>query len=339
MLDEKEIRSLLPDYARGCVSEQDGKQIDEWICSSAANRKEAEDCLNLEYLQSRIESIDNADTDDALSRVHSRMRREQGRSGLRWLVYCAAILSIPLMVATAWLSSTLRRSTLAAPIEIRCTTGMVSCTTLPDGSRVWLNSNSRLSYPAVFGSERRVVLEGEGYFEVAKAGGRRFIVEAGGQQVEVTGTEFDIEAYTESCPEVRTTLISGSILLHCPDASGRDHVFNVNPGEQFIYNRESRKLMRVATDGNQVTAWKEGKTILDNTSLEDALRAIGNRFNVEFMVRNQSLLSNRYTGTFSGQRLEVVLEHFKRTTNIHFETDLTSADPDNLSGRQIIIVY
>ena len=63
MLDEKEIRSLLPDYARGCVSEQDGKQIDEWICSSAAHRKEAEDCLNLEYLQSRIESIDNADTD------------------------------------------------------------------------------------------------------------------------------------------------------------------------------------------------------------------------------------------------------------------------------------
>lgn len=339
MLSESEIKALLPRYADGCISEQDGKQIDEWICSSAANRKEAEDFLQLEYLQSRIDSIDSADTDAALSRVHSRMRREKGRSGLRWLVYGAAILSIPLMVATAWLASNLERSTQSAPIEIRCTTGMVSCATLPDGSRVWLNSNSRLSYPAVFGSERRVVLEGEGYFEVAEAGGRKFIVEAGGQQVEVTGTEFDIEAYTESCPEVRTTLISGSILLHCPDASGKDHIFKVAPGEQFIYNLESRKLMRRGTEGSEVAAWKEGKTILNNTSLEDALRAIGNRFNVEFLVRNEALLSNRYTGTFSGQRLEVVLEHFKRTTKIHFETNLTSADPDNLSGRQIIIVY
>lgn len=339
MLSEKEIKDLLPDYVKGYASEQEGKEIDEWICSSAANRKAAEECFRLEYLRSRIDAIDSADTDTALSRIHSRMLHEKGRSTARVLVYCAAALSIPLMVATGWLSSKLKQSTQAAPVEISCTTGMVSRATLPDGSRVWLNSNSKLSYPAVFGHERRVTLEGEGYFEVAKDHGRKFIVETGSQQVEVTGTEFDIEAYPDSGPEIRTTLISGSIRLHCPDASGREHVFEVSPGEQYIYNRESCKILRGSAEGDEVTAWTEGKTILNNTSLEDALRAIGNRFNVEFLVRNEKLLSNRYTGTFSGQRLEVVLEHFRRTTNIHFDTSVKGMYTDNISGRQIIIVY
>lgn len=339
MKTDKDIEDLLPGYAAGTISEEDGKLVDMWICRSEANRAKAEAVFRAEYLRSQADSIDSADTDSALKSVKKRIRRHQGRSTARVLVYCAAALSIPLMVATGWLSSKLKQDARLAPVEISCTTGMVSRATLPDGSRVWLNSNSKLSYPAVFGRERRVTLEGEGYFEVAKDHGRKFIVETGSQQVEVTGTEFDIEAYPDCGPEIRTTLISGSIRLHCPDASGREHVFEVSPGEQYIYNRESCKIRRGSAEGDEVTAWTEGKTILNNTSLEDALRAIGNRFNVEFLVRNEKLLSNRYTGTFSGQRLEVVLEHFRRTTNIHFDTSVKGMDTYNISGRQIIIVY
>ena len=103
--------------------------------------------------------------------------------------------------------------------------------------------------------------------------------------------------------------------------------------------KAGRQFRRRQADGAGVTAWKDGKTVLDNTSLVEALRAIGNRFNVEFLVRNEALLDNRYTGTFSGQTLEVVLEHFKRTTNIHFDSDFKGTDSDNVSGRQVIIVY
>ena len=257
MKTDKDLEDLLPGYAAGTISEEDGKLVDMWICRSEANRAKAEAVFRAEYLRSKADSIDSADTDSALKSVKKRIRRHQGRSTARVLVYCAAALSIPLMVATGWLSSKLKQSTQAAPVEISCTTGMVSRATLPDGSRVWLNSNSKLSYPAVFGHERRVTLEGEGYFEVAKDHGRKFIVETGSQQVEVTGTEFDIEAYPDSGPEIRTTLISGSIRLHCPDASGREHVFEVSPGEQYIYNRESCKIRRGSAEGNEVTAWTD----------------------------------------------------------------------------------
>ncbi len=339
MLSESEIEALLPDYARGTVSAAQGRQIDEWICRSSANRRKAEQYMCLEHLQSRIDSFDSTDTEKALIKLHSGFRRTSGHKALRTASAIAAALSIPLLILSVWMGVQLYGGKGASRLEIRATTGMVSSTTLPDGTRVWLNSNSSLSYPSRFGPTREVILDGEGYFEVAKDMNHKFFVHAGATRVEVTGTSFDVEAYSDRGPEVRTTLLSGSVKLHLPTAGGYEQTVTMHPGQQFTFTPETGKILRSPVDVACVTAWKDGKTILDNTSLEEALRAIGNRFNVEFLVRNQALLANRYTGTFSGQTLEVVLEHFRRTTKIHFDTDLKGADPDNISGRQVIIVY
>ncbi len=313
--------------------------LDEWICQSAANRKKAEQYFRIEQLYSLAEASEKTDTDSALRALHSRMRRSRTLNAAGWIKLAAAILSVPLLISTIWLSVQLSKADALPPVQIKSTVGMTTSTTLPDGTRVWLNSNSSLCYPVRFGNTREVTLDGEAFFEVAKDNGRRFLVNAGKLQIEVTGTQFDVEAYSDRGPEVRTTLVSGSVKLHCPDASGYIHTVPICPGEQLCYNSETFRLSRHVSDPALTTAWKDGKILLDNTSLEDALRVIGNRFNVEFMVRNQSLLANRYTGAFSGQTLEVVLEHFKRTTKIHFDTSLKGADPDIISGRQIIIVY
>ena len=339
MLNDNEIQDLLPLYARGEVSPQEGRMLDEWICQSAANRKKAEQYFRIEQLYSLAEASEKTDTDSALRALHSRMRRSRTLNAAGWIKLAAAILSVPLLISTIWLSVQLSKADALPPVQIKSTVSMTTSTTLPDGTRVWLNSNSSLCYPVRFGNTREVTLDGEAFFEVAKDNGRRFLVNAGKLQIEVTGTQFDVEAYSDRGPEVRTTLVSGSVKLHCPDASGYIHTVPICPGEQLCYNSETFRLSRHVSDPALTTAWKDGKILLDNTSLEDALRVIGNRFNVEFMVRNQSLLANRYTGAFSGQTLEVVLEHFKRTTKIHFDTSLKGADPDIISGRQIIIVY
>ena len=339
MLSEKEIEALLPEYASGNVSADQGRQIDEWICQSSANRIKAQQYMRLEHLGSRMEAIDSADTENALKRLHAGFLRDNGRKALRFATVFAAVCSIPLLIVSVWMAIQLSSGRGASQVELRSTTGMTAQTTLPDGSRVWLNSNSTLSYPSRFGQTREVTLEGEGYFEVAKDPGRKFFVHAGSAKVEVTGTEFDVEAYSDKYSEVRTTLLSGSVILHVPAPGGRERTMAMSPGQQCTFSAETGRLTRRQADGAGVTAWKDGKTVLDNTSLEEALRAIGNRFNVEFLVRNESLLDNRYTGTFSGQTLEVVLEHFKRTTNIHFDSDFKGTNSENVSGRQVIIVY
>lgn len=339
MLSEKEIEALLPKYAAGLVSTSEGQEIDKWICLDAVNRSKAERYLRLEYLQSEADAMDGADTDHALRALHGRMRRERSGRAFSTIKLAAALFSIPLLIATAWLAAELFHTSQLPPVEIRSTAGMTSQTTLPDGTHVWLNSNSSIQYPVRFGRIREVNINGEAYFDVARRDGQKFLVHAGPATIEVTGTQFNVESYCEHSSEIRTTLLSGSVLFHVTDAAGAVKSIRMKPGEQLIYNAGSKSLSRRLADGAIETAWKDGMIILDNTSLEDALRAIGNRFNVEFMVRNEALLSNRYTGIFTGQTLEVVLEHFKRTTKIHFDADLKGADPDNVSGRQIIIVH
>lgn len=339
MINDNNIDKLLQDYFRGTLSPEDGKLVDEWICESSENRKKAEEYCRLEYILSNLDAPDSNESEAALKRVHSGIRRHSMNRFWTNVQSFAALLSFPLLLVTAWLVAGHFKAEKATEVSVKALPGLTANLELPDGSTVWLNSNSTLTYPSVFGSTREVTLEGEGYFKVAKDKGRKFTVHAANTRIEVRGTEFNVEAYSEYSNEVRTSLLNGSVKFFCPGSDGREIGFDLKPGEQYIYDSASKRIGQSSFDYGCISAWKEGRIVLLNTSLEDALRIIGNRFNVHFLVRNPKLLKNRYTGTFTEQRLEVVLEHFRRTTNIHFDYDFGGSSTGTISGRQNIIVY
>ena len=113
---------------------------------------------------------------------------------------------------------------------------------LPDGTSVWLNADSKLRFPVSFTAERReVYLEGEAYFEVAKDSAREFWVHAGAMDVKVLGTSFNVKAY-ERLETVATTLVEGSVEVACAGKS-----FQIVPGEQFVYDKNNRVMdVRIA---------------------------------------------------------------------------------------------
>lgn len=338
MISDNNIESMLQDYFRGTLSAEDGKLVDAWICESAEHRKIAEDYCRLEHVLSGIETQDNINTELALKAVHSRMRRSSISSFALHFQRIAAIAAIPLLVSVLWLGTKYYGNGPAQKVSISSVPGLTATTVLPDGSTVWLNSNSSLSYPVRFGKTREVSLEGEAYFKVEKQQGRSFIVHAKGSDVEVLGTEFDVEAYPTD-DLVRTTLLKGSVRFAVPSDGPAPSTFILKPGERYTWDCTAGKVQRSAVNPSTAAAWKDGRIVLENTSLEEALRLIGNRFNVEFLIRNSNLLSHSYTGTFTAQRLEVVLEHFKRTTNIHFDYQVLGTDTEKVSGRQKILVY
>ena len=282
---------------------------------------------------------DESEIERAKARVDKRIRRARFHKARSAFQRIAAILILPLLFVVGLFVAQYFLGERNPSIELHTVTGMTSYTTLPDGSEVWLNSNSTLSYPSRFKRTRKVELNGEGYFKVKKRPGQRFIVSANGVDVEALGTEFDVEAYSETTPIVYATLFSGSIRLSYPDYSNNLCETTLNPSDQFMIDTSSKQAKRQIINPIVTSAWRDGKVILDNTTLEEALHVLGNRYNVEFLVRNTSLLKNRYTGIFSSQQLDVVLEHFERTTDIHFERDLTRADSGNYYDRQIIVVY
>ena len=127
---------------------------------------------------------------------------------------------------------------------------------LEDGTKVWINSASRLRYPVVFsGNIREVYLEGEAYFEVQREGDRPFIVHSGEQKVTVLGTSFGISCYASEANDY-TTLVSGKVKV---DFERGKQSFVLEPGMQVAYNKESGMVRERRVDVAEFVAWKEGE--------------------------------------------------------------------------------
>ena len=146
---------------------------------------------------------------------------------------------------------------------------------LPDGSAVWLNAASRIKFPSSFnGRERRIELQGEAYFEVAKDVSKPFRVVSKNQVIEVLGTHFNINSYSDE-PFAKTTLLEGSVKV---SSGGNTKI--ITPGEQAQVLGNGR-INIVAVDTEQVIAWKNGLFIFKREDLKMAMRQIARWYNVE----------------------------------------------------------
>lgn len=336
-MESSNIERLLVRYFNDDLTTEETGRVVAWIAQSDENRKIAEQIYYICFATQAQQADEQIDTAATLRKVKSRIRTAKWQRMIQRIERVAAIMLLPLIGLSAYLLSQSGYD-YDTMVEIRSTTGMVSAVTLPDNTRVWLNSNSYLRYPAKFsGKERRVVLYGEGYFDVTKDPKHKFVVEAQSTEVEVYGTEFNIEAYDDEY--IRTTLVSGRIGMMYDDANHRRQLVQMMPDQQITYNAKTGIAYLDTANIPSNTSWKEGKLILNNTSLKDALRMIGNKYNVAFDIRNDGLLSNTFTGTFSNQSLELILRHFAISSKINFrQTNLGSTD-QKTSGRAVFEVY
>lgn len=172
--------------------------------------------------------------------------------------------------------------------------GQRASITLPDGSAVWINSNSSLSYPAAFeAGERRVKLIGEAYFEVAHQNKRPFIVNAPHFETKVLGTKFNICSYPNDSI-AKADLIEGSVALYNNDAT--EAAIILKPGEQAIYNHNN--LLQIDQSCFNANDKKSGIFRFDNSNMAEILRQLENYYNVSIVVNNPSILDYEYTGSF-----------------------------------------
>ena len=183
---------------------------------------------------------------------------------------------------------------------------------LPDGSIVWLNAASSLKYPVSFqnSKNREVQLLGEAYFEISKDRQHPFIVKSRGQQVEVLGTHFNINAYHEE-PSILTTLLEGSVRLTSVHGAKV-----LKPGQQATLTAHQLKIL--PADTRSVTAWKDGYFRFKNESLPSIMRKIARWYNVE-VVFEKGLPEDTYSGAVARHDdISRVLEIMEGSNNIHF---------------------
>jgi transmembrane sensor len=221
--------------------------------------------------------------------------------------------------------------------------------TLPDGTKVWLNTDSKISFPSQFlGKERKILLEGEGYFEVVHNAKQPFKVESKGQIVEDIGTEFNINAYADEAV-VKTTLVEGEarvMSLRDEVAASRRAPRNDEQGGEAVVlkpNQQSILLRRVReglglTGSNRIAvkqvnpeesvAWKDGVFMYNSTPLENVMRQIARWYNVEVEYADAGAKSRMLGGTaLRSGNLSVILKTLESTGAVKFKVE----------GRKIIV--
>ncbi|KAA8484453.1 FecR family protein [Arcticibacter tournemirensis] len=198
--------------------------------------------------------------------------------------------------------------------------------TLPDGTVVWLNAASSIKYPVQFsGKERRVELNGEGYFEVSRKKNAPFIVESSRQRIEVLGTHFNVNSYPNE-PFVKTTLLEGAVkvvpVVSNPSGAGTI----IKPGEQTLLT--GNRLVVEKADIEKETAWKNGDFIFDNEDFNTILRQICRWYDVE-LTNPGNYRDLHLSGRVSRSRkISAVLEALEVTAKVKFK----------LEGRRITII-
>lgn len=171
-------------------------------------------------------------------------------------------------------------------------------------------------------------------FSVAKDEKKFIVGTLNNSKIVVHGTEFNVEAYKGS-RTVQTTLVSGKVSFSYVNNGRRNNVMMI-PGQKVIYDIVREKVVVKEVNVDVETCWKDGRLIFRNTPFEDILKSLSKRYNVEFILKKASLKQNSFTATFTKQRLERILEHFRISSNIHFKF---VEDGDVDAERQVIEVY
>ena len=194
---------------------------------------------------------------------------------------------------------------------------------LPDGTKVWLNAASSISYPVVFaGNERLVKLTGEAYFEVAKDKQRPFYITINKVQVRVLGTHFNIAAYSDD-EEITTTLLEGSVRI----TKNKTQSLLI-PGQQAVINPASDHIVVSEANINDVMAWKNGHFTFSDENIRSIMKKVSRWYDVDIGYEG-SITNQNFGGTFyRSKSITELLHHLEKIGKVHFK----------IEGRRVIVM-
>ncbi|MGV8092581.1 MAG: FecR family protein [Mangrovibacterium sp.] len=336
---EKDLKILFQKYQEGKINLQEELILAEKLADPSIS--EADHLLRTGLNQSFENSPEEIrNLDHLLHEIHHHIRLRQSEKEKktvyrisRWASRAAAILFIPLLAATLYLQLHNTKSDRNdVMLQIVAPKGARVNFELPDGTTGTLNNGTRLNYSSGFAKNRHVELVGEAWFDVAKDKQYPFTIDANENKITVVGTRFSLSAW----PADKTTelvLEEGKVLL---ESAALSKAIEVAPGERII--EKEGKVERNKVESWKYTAWKEGKLVFRNDSMQELARRISRWYNVDVEIRGEGLKEYKFRGVFEDDPLEEVLRLLKITSPIDYEIlDRQSNADRSFSRKQVIL--
>lgn len=302
------VFELITRYLSGEISPDEEQQLNAWLESGEENRKLFGEYKTIWEKMNRVGSVATINLDAEWNRLESRMKgKSRSMTFYASRIAVAAMLVMALTFGTLYLSNNVGYRTLA-------TTDFSEEIILPDGSTVTLNNYSSLKYPRKFKEDqRRISLEGEGFFEVNRDPARPFVIKTAEVDIRVLGTSFNVNAYNTN-EEVEVIVKTGQVAVTRQGDVPKTII--LKPGNKAVYNKKEDTLSLSKKIDRNYLAWKTKNFIFTDQTLSDVTAALNKVYGSEIVIPTDSLKEARITTTFNEQSLEAILNVLSATLDL-----------------------
>ena len=336
------------------ASKEDVQLLEEWISMDAENRiyfEQIRDTWNsIEVEKELDEHKIQADLKRVMDRIdvgqdHAIGKAKTWQIRRNWFLRVAAVFVIGF--SASWLVfrgvDSLEPRDVAYNV-IETPRGSSTIINLPDGSKIWLNADSKLKYPQKFSQNQRAVyLEGEAFFEVAKEKKRQFLVRTPDLTVKVFGTSFNVKSYPDE-NTTETTLVEGSISIYKTSTNGQaiGREIKMDPNQRIVLYkvqgnstpsesipekiknvpaRKAKLVLSKSIDTKRFTSWKDGELIIKSEPMVKLAVKLERRYNVKIHFESEDIKLIRFTGTIENETIEQVMAAIKLASSIDYRIE------------------
>ena len=327
--ENKHIDELIANYLTEGLDKNALDELKTWIAASAENQQYVICQREIWFSAVSREAASVYDKDKAFENFRNRVESQKeiqstSRRGfsLSALWRYAAVVAIIIAVGciSYWQGEVNVKDTFA-DISVEAPLGSKTKLYLPDGTLVWLNAGSRMTYSQGFGVDnRKVELEGEGYFEVKRNEKIPFFVKTKDLQLQVLGTKFNFRDYPED-HEVVVSLLEGKVGLNNLLREEKEAV--LSPDERAVLNKANGLLTVESVTASNASQWTDGYLFFDEELLPDIAKELERSYNVKIHIANDSLKTFRFYGNFvrREQNIQEVLEALASTEKIQYKIE------------------
>ena len=305
-MNEEELVSYVVRYCKHELSEEEYRFLQRWLEEKQENRQTFREWVRTYRQGRKVGCWDGIQEEQAWEQISCRLSASPRKRRRLWKEWWKQVAILILLLGSGLLYYSLQQLQ-----ESRET----ALSQIVPGTRVWLNAETELTYPTVFGKgERKLMLKGEACFEVVTDTARPFIVESFYNRVEVLGTRFNVSAYTGKSA-VKTTLLRGKVKV-----SNRKGQLVLSPGEQAVCLEE--EIEKCEVDARAVAAWVDGTFEFENMSLGEITDQLGRWYDVDFVFADPQLKAITFTGAATRYReLDFVLRMLEELARVRFQLE------------------
>ena len=330
-----DIDKIISNYLRSELSDEEKIKLNKWFDKDSSNRDQLDSLSEIWKTPVGYPGIVNMD--DEKQKIWKRLLVDNGNSIsgngksvslTKIILRYAAVLVLFFSLGYIFWTNTnpgIEAPVVAEMIERNNPLGQKSRILLPDGSTAWLNAGSNLSYSNDFNNEaRKIYLEGEAYFEVAKNLNIPFEVYTDGLVITALGTSFNVNAFGNKQFE-KIALNTGEIKIECLDTIKYNCAPSfLKPGDLAFFNHQTRRIRISEFNELDPFGWKDGRIVFHHATFHEVIEVLSRWYNVEFKVVGSLKQEWNYSTTFENEVLENVLRSLEFTEKIDYEFDVSN---------------